>query len=94
MSEGEIELTKLEQEIFDKVKEGYAETNKTMLNENAFKKMIKMANTEGDGLKRVSRMGKEEVYLVPIEDMILHGLKEEELDKYPVEKLEKNKMEK
>lgn len=78
-----VELTEVEQKIFDKV---IAEYNKKGItaNEEYLKKIIKLGNVDGDGYKRVSRMGEDKTYLVPIEEIILHGLKETELDKYMV----------
>ena len=43
-------------------------------------KIISLADTHGDGFKRVSLMDNpDKVYLVPIEDFILHGLRGEDL---------------
>lgn len=79
------ELTEIEQKIFDKVKAAYEERGVTALDWNIYKKIIKIANTEGDGFKRISRIGEDKTHLVPIADIMLHGLKATELDKYPVE---------
>lgn len=45
-------------------------------------KTIELADVDGDGFKRVSLMGNpNKTYLVPIEDIILHGLRGEDLHK-------------
>lgn len=82
-----IELTEIEQKIFDKIIAEYHKRNIVPI-EEYLKKIIKLGNTNGDGCKRVSRIGEDKTYLVPIEDIILHGLKATELDKYPVEEKE------
>ena len=80
-----MELTEIEQKIFDNVKEKYAEKGITMINEDFIKKTIKMANTNGDGKKRVCRIGGTKPFLVPIEDFFMLTVKEQELDRYPLE---------
>lgn len=79
-----VELTEIEQKIFDKVMAEYHRRN-IVPDEEYLKKIIKLGNINGDGYKRVSRIGEDKTYLVPIETIILHGLKATELDKYPVE---------
>jgi len=65
-----MELTKVEKRILDKIKE-----KRTLIDENAVIKIIKLANVQGDGYKRVSKMEQPDVtYLVPIEDIFLEGL--------------------
>lgn len=80
-----VELTDVEQKIFDKVQATYKERGVTKMPWDFYKKIIKMANTNGDGFKRVSRIGEDKTYLVPIETIILCGLREQDLDKYPTE---------
>jgi hypothetical protein len=41
-----------------------------------------------DGLMRVQLIGGGATYLVPFEDIILNGLKGEDIEKYPIEKEE------
>ena len=79
-----VELTEVEQKIFDKV---IAEYHKRELipDEEYLKKIIKLGNTDGDGYKRVSKIGGDKTYLVPIETIILCGLRAEDLDKYSTE---------
>ena len=77
-----IELTDVEQKIFVKVIAEYHRRN-IVPDDEYLKKIIKLGNTNGDGYKRVSRIGGDKTYLVPIEDIILHGLKATDLDKYP-----------
>jgi len=48
----------------------------------ALRKMLNLMPDE-DGMKRVTNMETGKTYLVPIEDIILNGLKGEELTKYP-----------
>lgn len=43
-----------------------------------------------DGLKRVENLETGKVHLVPVEDIILNGLKGDDLYKYPVEESDKN----
>lgn len=78
------ELTDVEQKIFDKIIAEYHKRGK-IPNEEYLKKIIRLGNTDGDGFKRVIRMGEDKTYLVPIETIILHGLRAQDLDKYPVE---------
>lgn len=82
-----VELTEVEQKIFDKVIAEYHKCDQ-IPDEEYLKKIIKLANTNGDGYKRVIRMGEDKTYLVPIEEIILNGLKATELDKYLVEEKE------
>jgi len=79
-----VELTDIEQKIFDKVIEEYKKRGK-IADGDHLKKIIKLGNVQGDGYKRVSRIGEDKTFLVPIEDIILHGLKATELDKYLIE---------
>jgi len=82
----DAELTEIEQKIFDRVKEEYIGKGITPVDGPYLKRVIKLANVDGDGYKRVTRMDRpDRTYLVPIEDIILYGIKAEELDKYPVE---------
>ena len=76
-----VELTDVEQKIFDKIK---ADT--TFFDEEDIKKVIKVANVHGDCFKRVTSMSNPDVtYLVPIADIFLCGLKETDLGtKYTV----------
>ena len=78
------ELTEVEQKIFDKIIAEYHKRGK-IPDEEYLKKIIKLVNTDGDGYKRVSRIGEDKTHLVPIEEIILNGLKATELDKYLVE---------
>ena len=78
-----IELTEIEQKIFDKIKKHYDEQGKSF-NKTFLEKVIKMANTNGDGKKRIYRIGGKKPFLVPIEDFFMQTIKEQELDKYPV----------
>ena len=76
------ELTDVEKRIFDTV----IAKHTSLVNESFLKRIIKLANTEGDGFKRVSLIGKNATYLVPIEDFILYGLKASDLGtKYVLE---------
>ena len=79
-----VELTEVEQKIFDKIIAEYHRRN-IIPDEEYLKKIIKLGNTNGDGYKRVSKIGEDKIYLVPIETIILHGLRAQDLDKYPVE---------
>lgn len=53
------------------------------------RKMVRLFNTNGDGMKRVVVSGI--TYIVPIEDIFLKGLKTREIHKYPTER-QYNKM--
>ena len=79
----ELELTEIEQEIFDKIKKHYDGQGKPF-NKTFLEKAIKIANTNGDGKKRVYRIGGTKPFLVPIEDFFTETIKEQELDKYPL----------
>ena len=68
-------LTDVEKRIFDTVTAKHVGP----VDEPFLKKIIRLANTDGDGFKRVSLMGKSATYLVPIEDFILYGLKASDL---------------
>ena len=78
-----IELTEIEQEIFNKIKKHCDKQGKSF-NKTFLERAIKMANTNGDGKKRVYRIGGTNPFLVPIEDFFMQTIKEQELDKYPV----------
>ena len=81
----EKELTETEQKIFDKIVEEYKRRGtkrSTFWTDEQIKRVIQLANTNGDGKKRiVDHNGI--THLVPIEDIFLFGVKEQELDKYP-----------
>ena len=79
-----IELTEIEQELFNKVKKHYDGQGKSF-KKAVLEEAIKMANTNGDGKKRVYRIGGAKPFLVPIEDFFMLTIKEQELDKYPLE---------
>jgi len=82
----DAELTEIEQKIFDRVMAEYNKRGITPDDEMYLKAIIRLGNVHGDGYKRVTRMDRpDRTYLVPIEDIILYGIKAEELDKYPVE---------
>jgi hypothetical protein len=88
---GKLEkLTDVEKRIFDKVVDEYKKRG-LIADEDYLIRIIKLGNTEGDGFKRISRIGEDKTFLVPIEDIILYGVKAEELDKYEVEKKDKYK---
>jgi len=79
-----IELTEIEREIFNKVKKHYDKQGESF-KKTSLEKAIKMANTNGDGKKRVYRIGGAKPFLVPIEDFFMLTIKEQELDRYPLE---------
>ena len=80
------ELTEKQQEIFEKVKAAWGErVGKGNVDEDGLKRIITIADIDNDGLKRVSLIGSDKVHLVPIEDIILNGLKGTDIDKYPAE---------
>ena len=81
-----VELTEKQQEIFEKVKAAWEErVGKGNVDEEGLKRIIIVADTDKDGLKRVSLMGSDKVHLVPIEAIILNGLKGSDIDKYPMD---------
>ena len=83
------QMTLIQTEIFKKVKgEWEKRIGKGNVDEFTLKNIIQIADVHGDGLKRVSLIGKKEVHLIPIEDIILAGLKAVDIKKYPVEKSE------
>jgi hypothetical protein len=75
-------LTDVEKRIFDAVVKKYYPKK---INEPFLIKILRLANVHGDGYKRIQRIGEDRVFLVPIEDIILHGVKAWELDKYTTE---------
>jgi benzoyl-CoA reductase/2-hydroxyglutaryl-CoA dehydratase subunit BcrC/BadD/HgdB len=86
-----VELTKLQQKIFDKVKKEWEQrVGKGHVDDNALKDIILFADTNKDGKKRVVSMETGKTHLVPIEDIILSGLKSNELENYPIERVECN----
>jgi len=79
----ELRLSPVELDIFHKVMECWElRVGKGNVDEPMLRHIIRMANTDGDGKKRIICDGK--TYLVPIEDIILDGVKGGELSKYPV----------
>ena len=81
-----IELTEIQEGIFEKVKSNWEErVGRGNVDEDVLKKIIVISDIHGDGKKRVKRRETGELFLVPIEDILLIGVKEEELDKYPKE---------
>ena len=74
-------LTDVEKKIFDSV----VQKHNGPVDEAYLKRIIRLANTNGDGYKRICRIGETKTHLVPIEDIILYGVKAWELDKYPFE---------
>lgn len=81
-----MELTEKQHEIFKKVKSAWDRVGEGRnVDDETLKRIIIFADTNNDGFKRVSLIGSDEVHLVPIEDIIIHGLKSSDLDKYPTE---------
>jgi hypothetical protein len=78
------ELTDVEKKIFDAVSAEYSRRGK-LVDDSLLIKVIRLGNTNGDGYKRICRIGETKMHLVPIEDIILYGVKAQELDKYPFE---------
>jgi len=77
-------MKNIRNKIFKKVKEDWEKmVGKGKVDEKALKDLIKFADTNGDGKKRVIVDGK--TYLVPIEDIILKGIIGKEVKKYPLE---------
>ena len=82
-----IQLSPVQQKIFDKVKtEWEKRVGKGKISDGKLKRMILFADRDGDGKKRVTSIRTGKTYLIPIADIILWGLDESEIDKYPVEK--------
>lgn len=82
----EKELTEKQQGIFEKVKAAWEErVGKGNVDEEGLKRIIIVADTDKDSLKRVSLIGSDKVHLVPIEEIILNGLKGTDIGKYPTE---------
>lgn len=81
---GDKDMTQ-EEIIYNKVIEvlsvKYGELNDRV--KRVIRSTIIMADTRGDGKKLIIRQSTGERFLVPIEDIILYGIREEELDKYP-----------
>lgn len=78
-----MELTEIQKRIFDRVKENWElRLGKGNVDKEKLAEIIRMADTDGDGMKRVEVIGKG-TYLVPIEDIILVGVSVDEIDKYP-----------
>ena len=83
-----VELTEKQQEIFEKVKATWEERGgKGNVDEERLKRIIIVADTDKDGLKRISLIGSDKIHLVPIEEIILNGLKSSDVDKYPMDDL-------
>lgn len=81
-----MELTERQQEIFENVKANWGKRVGTgNVDEDLLKEIIILADTEGDGLKRIQKVGSKKTYLVPIEDILLIGVRTKDLDKYPTE---------
>ena len=78
------ELTDVQQDIFNKVKENWEErVGKGNVDEDALRDLITMADKHGDGNKRITVENKG-TYLVPIEDIILIGVDAADIEKkYP-----------
>ena len=83
-------MTKKQQEIFDKVKQAWeAIAGPGRVDGKILEGIIVMADTNNDGKKRIVCDG--DTYLVPIEDIIIDGVKAVDLFKYPKEKKEEIK---
>jgi len=81
-----MDLTKRQQEIFEKVKADWGKrVGAGNVNEDTLKRIIVDADTDGDGFKRVQKVGSKKTYLVPIEDILLIGVRVTDLEKYPTE---------
>lgn len=76
-----MNLTESEQKIFDRIKEESIRRG-TAINETFVRNVIRLANVDGDGKKRVVKMETGETFLVPIDDIILNGLRGQDLDRY------------
>ena len=85
-------MTIIQQKIFNKIlKEWGKRVSIENVDEETLIKIIKFADVHEDGKKRVSLLGDNKVHLVPIEDIILNGLRGTEIEKYPIEKKRKIK---
>lgn len=73
----------IEKRIFEKCRRAYEERG-LIIDEDWLRNVISLANTDGDGMKRVVFQGA--TYLVPIEDIILDGLRGCDVPKYQREK--------
>jgi hypothetical protein len=79
-------MNDIQQEIFEKVKKEWQHrSGNENINEDFLRSLIIFADTNQDGKKRVISMRTGKTHLVPIERIILDGLKEEELEQFPVE---------
>lgn len=67
--------------ILDKIVKRWKKMTNKPIDKKSLLAIIEMADTDGDGKKRVIVNG--ETYLVPIEDIILDGIKAKEIGKYP-----------
>ena len=76
---------KIYQEIEEEWVKRYGRENLNPKTMNAVKMILREVPDE-DGCKRVKCMGTDATHLVPIKDIILNGLKGEDVAKYPVEK--------
>jgi hypothetical protein len=80
-------LTEIQQKIFDKVLEEWEKrVGLGNVDKETLADIIKFADTDGDGKKRIGLFGETHLRLVPIEDIILNGVKGTDLEKYPFEK--------
>ncbi len=81
------EVIEIERRIFDKVADEYRKRGIVFSEEQVhfIKAIIKLGNVQGDGFKRCCRIGEKKTFLVPLEDIILFGVRAEDLDKYEVE---------
>lgn len=75
----EKELTEKQQEIFEKAKTAWEErVGKGNVDEEGLKRIIIIADTHNDGLKRISPIGSDKVHLVPMEEERINSLDENE----------------
>lgn len=75
-----------EERIFNAVKRRWErDVGKGNVDERKLRRAIRLFNTDGDGLKRVVFLPTGKTHLVPIEDIMLDGLKSGDINGYPVE---------
>lgn len=79
-----MDREKVEDRIFNKIKREWEKiVGKGNVDTSILRKIIRISNTDDDGKKRITLMSTGKTYLIPIEAIILEGIRGCDLNKYP-----------
>ena len=86
-----LKMSNIQRDIFYTIKKEWEKrVGRGNVDEVALARIILISDTDRNGYKKITNIGTGKTHLVPIEDIILDGIKGFELDKYPEAKKDEN----